>query len=109
MSFRSKTTGALLLIAAVIAVGGAAFLARGPHPSAPEPDLTTQAVERHDITLTVEASGTIEPVNLVEVKSKAAGMIVRLPVSVGSKVEAGDLLVQIDARDVRNQYDQAQA
>jgi len=109
MSFRSKTTGALLLLAAVIAVGGAAFLARGSHPRDPEPDLSTQAVERHDITLTVEASGTIEPVNLVEVKSKASGMIVRLPVSVGSKVEAGDLLVQIDARDVRNQYDQSQA
>ena len=109
MSIRSKTTGALLLIAAVIAVGGAAWLARGSRSRAADPDLTTQAVERHDITLTVEASGTVEPVNLVEIKSKASGNIIRLPVSVGSRVAAGDLLVQIDARDVQNQYDQALA
>ena len=109
MSIRSKTTGALLLIAAVIAVGGAAWLARGSHSRAADPDLTTQPVERHDITLTVEASGTVEPVNLVEIKSKASGNIILLPVSVGSRVAAGDLLVQIDARDVQNQYDQALA
>src|SRR5262245_7209850 len=102
-------TGALVLLAALVAVGGAAFLARGSHPRAPDLELSTQAAEFHDITLTVEASGTIEPVNLVEVKSKASGIITRLPVAVGSRVEAGDLLVQIDARDVRNQYDQALA
>src|SRR5262249_18521116 len=37
------------------------------------------------------------------------GTITDMPVSVGSRVSAGDLMVQIDTRDVRNQYDQAQA
>jgi HlyD family secretion protein len=57
----------------------------------------------------IEASGTIEPVDLVEVKSKASGTITQMPVSVGSRVRVGDLMVQIDTRDVRNQFDQAQA
>jgi HlyD family secretion protein len=61
------------------------------------------------VSLTIEASGTIEPVDLVEVKSKASGTITRMPVSVGSHVHAGDLIVQIDARDVQAQYDQAKA
>jgi HlyD family secretion protein len=45
----------------------------------------------------------------VEVKSKASGTIVKMPVDVGSNVRTGDLLVQIDPRDVQNQYDQAAA
>src|SRR5262249_52039709 len=109
VSFRWRTARVLLLIAAVLAAGGSAWLARGSRPRVSGPELTREVVERHDITLTVEASGTIEPVNLVEVKSKAAGNIVQLPVAVGSQVAAGDLLVQINARDVRNQYDQALA
>src|SRR5206468_4863378 len=64
---------------------------------------------RRDIALTIEATGTVEPIDLVEVKSKASGQIVRMPVQVGSKVRAGDLLAQIDTRDVQNQYNQTLA
>jgi HlyD family secretion protein len=71
--------------------------------------IQTAAVERQDITVTVEANGAIEPINVVEVKSKASGQIVKMPVDVGSHVTPGQLLVQIDQRDVKNQYDQSQA
>jgi HlyD family secretion protein len=98
-----------VLIAIGIMASGAAWLARGTHPREAGREIATQAVERHDIALTVEATGTVEPVDLVEVKSKASGTIVSMSVSVGSRVSAGDLLVQIDARDVKNQYDQALA
>jgi HlyD family secretion protein len=68
-----------------------------------------EPVALRNISLTVEATGTVEPVDLVEVKSKASGQIVRMPVQVGSLVRRGDLLVQIDPRDVQNQYAQALA
>jgi HlyD family secretion protein len=71
--------------------------------------IQTAAVERQDITVTVEANGAIEPINVVEVKSKASGQIVKMPVDVGSHVTRGQLLVQIDQRDVKNQYDQSEA
>ena len=71
--------------------------------------IETAPVERRSIVLTVQANGTVEPVNIVEVKSKASGTIIRMPVDIGSNVKAGDLLVQIDPRDVQNQYDQAAA
>ena len=106
MNHRSKA-GRTLLMTIVIAIAAGAMSCSRQREAAPE--LTTQAVERHDITLTVQASGSVEPVNLVEVKSKASGTIVKMPVSVGSRVSGGDLLVQIDARDVRNQYDQSLA
>jgi HlyD family secretion protein len=59
--------------------------------------------------LSAQANGTVEPVVIVEVKSKASGTIIKMPVEVGTNVKTGDLLVQIDPRDVQNQYDQAAA
>lgn len=72
-------------------------------------EIPTVAVERRDIVLDATASGTVEPINVVEVKSKSSGQITRMTVETGSIVNRGDLLVQLDTRDVQNQYDQAKA
>jgi HlyD family secretion protein len=71
--------------------------------------ITTAAVQRRDIVIDAQASGVIEPINVVEVKSKAGGVITRVPVETGTLVKRGDLLVQVDTRDVNNQLEQAQA
>jgi HlyD family secretion protein len=69
----------------------------------------TAVVERQTIVVDAQATGAVEPINVIEVKSKASGQITRMPVETGAQVKAGDLLVQIDTRDVKNQYDQAAA
>jgi HlyD family secretion protein len=76
-----------------------------------EPATTVQTVpvERRDIVVDAEATGVVEPINVIEVKSKASGQIERMPVETGTRVKPGDLLVQVDTRDVRNQYNQALA
>ena len=99
----------IAVAAIVIAVAAGVWVTRGTRGRGATTAVTTQPAERHDIALTIEASGTIEPLSLVEVKSKASGTITRMPVSAGSRVKAGDLLVQIDTRDVQNQYDQSLA
>jgi HlyD family secretion protein len=71
--------------------------------------IPTAPVERRDIVANAEATGTVEPINIVEVKSKASGLITAMPVDIGTVVSAGQLLVQIDTRDVKNQYDQTVA
>jgi HlyD family secretion protein len=71
--------------------------------------IETAPVERRSIVLSAQANGTVEPIDIVEVKSKASGTIIKMPVDVGSKVKVGDLLVQIDPRTVQNAYDQAAA
>ncbi|HKX98470.1 MAG TPA: efflux RND transporter periplasmic adaptor subunit [Steroidobacteraceae bacterium] len=76
---------------------------------APAPRYETAAVERGDLSVTVEASGTIEPVAAVEVKSKASGEILELNAEIGDTVKAGALLVRIDPRTPQNLVDQAQA
>jgi HlyD family secretion protein len=73
------------------------------------PVLPVDSVERRSIAVTIEATGVVEPIDLVEVKSKASGQILRMPVEVGSIVKSGDLLAQIDTVDVENQYEQALA
>ena len=73
--------------------------------SAPE----VAQVERRTLEITAEAAGQIEPIRVVEVKSKASGEVTNLTVETGDVVARGDLLVEIDPRDVRNAEAQAQA
>jgi HlyD family secretion protein len=73
------------------------------------PRLQTEEVARGDLTIVAEATGTVEPVRSVEVKSKASGEILKLYVDVGDIVQPGALLAEIDPRDVRNRYEQAEA
>ena len=75
----------------------------GPAP------LPTATVTRGDIAVRVQATGSVEPINPVDIKSKAQGMIQQMPVEVGTRVEKGALIAQIDPRDVKNQFDQAMA
>jgi HlyD family secretion protein len=94
----------LLSIAATVLIVRV-LLRRDP----PGPQVPVQPVGRQDIVVTIEATGTVEPIDLIEIKSKASGLILRMPVKVGSQVQAGDLLAQIDTVDVENQYQQALA
>ncbi|HXG72983.1 MAG TPA: efflux RND transporter periplasmic adaptor subunit [Gemmatimonadaceae bacterium] len=89
-----------LVLAAAIACGG---------KKEGEIKIETAPIERRTIVLSAQANGAVEPINVVEVKSKASGVINNIPIDVGSKVSVGDLLVQIDTRDVQNQYNQVAA
>ncbi len=71
--------------------------------------IQTAAVERRTIIVQAEATGIIEPINVVEVKSRSSGQIIDMPVETGSLVRPGALIVQLDTRDVQNQYDQSKA
>ena len=65
--------------------------------------------ERGDLDIRVEAAGQVEPILVVEVKSKASGEITDLHVETGDQVERGELLAEVDPRDVRNALAQARA
>ena len=96
--------------AAVVAIAAALFLLprlRSAHKASAF--ISVEPVSRQDISVTVDATGTVEPIDLVEIKSKASGEIIKMPVQVGSVVKQGDLLAQVDPVNVKNQYDQAEA
>ena len=71
--------------------------------------MDTAVVTRQSIVIAVSATGTIEPAEVVQVKSKASGLIIKMPVQMGTEVKPGDLIAQIDPRDAQSRYDQAVA
>lgn len=75
----------------------------------PAPLYEPVAVERRDIVVSAEAAGTVEPILVVDVKSKASGEILELRGETGDIVSQGDLLVRVDPRDPNNSVAQAEA
>ncbi|MBI3599807.1 MAG: efflux RND transporter periplasmic adaptor subunit [Nitrospinae bacterium] len=63
------------------------------------PEIKTVEVKRGDLTLAVEATGSVEPKFKVEVKSKASGEIIHFPFEEGDTVKRGDLLLKVDKSD----------
>ena len=90
-----------------VLVVGLSGCGRGEASEAPA--LQATAVLLQNMRITAEATGAVEPVRKVEVKSKASGEVLRLYVDVGDEVEPGTLLAAIDPRDVNNAFDQAEA
>ena len=66
-------------------------------------------VSERNISVSVSAAGSIEPVRTVEVKSKASGEIYQMRVETGDYVQQGNLLVQIDPRVPQATLRQAEA
>ena len=71
--------------------------------------IETAAVSRRTIVSEATASGQVEPINVIEVKSKSSGQITEMTVETGSLVTKGQLLIQLDPRDVQQQLQQAEA
>jgi len=66
-------------------------------------------VERRTVVVSAVASGAIEPILTVDVKSKASGEIIAMHVQTGDDVKNGDPLAAIDPRIPRNNLSQADA
>ena len=79
------------------------------HKTQANPSYEAVPVERRNIVVSASASGAIEPVLTVDVKSKASGEIIGMNVQTGDDVKAGQLLASIDPRIPRNNLAQAQA
>jgi HlyD family secretion protein len=91
-------------LGAVLVIAAAACAKKAQAPT-----VQTAMISRRDIIVDAQANGVIEPITIVEVKSKASGVITQMTVETGTHVNPGDLIVQIDTRDVQNRYDQAKA
>jgi HlyD family secretion protein len=66
-------------------------------------------VERIDLARSVVATGKIQPVTQVEIKSKASGIILKLPVNVGDTVHKGQIICELDQNDLLPALRQQQA
>ena len=67
------------------------------------------SVSEKKLEVSIEASGIIEAIASVEIKSKASGEILYLGAEVGDTVEKGSMLGQIDQRTPKNILDQSES
>src|SRR5690606_40140040 len=90
---------------------GVAIFAVSASPREPAREGAAQPVavpaQRTDLEVLAEAPGAVEPIRTVEVKSRASGEVLRVHVETGDRVEQGQLLAEIDPRDVQNALSQA--
>lgn len=66
-------------------------------------------VEKGDLAKSVVATGKVEPIIKVEVKSKASGIVKKLLVDASDRVKKGQLLAQLDKDEIQAQVEQARA
>jgi HlyD family secretion protein len=66
-------------------------------------------VEKGDLAKSVVATGKIEPITKVEIKSKASGIVKKLHVEYGDKVKKGQVLAELDKEEIQARVAQAQA
>ncbi len=93
-----------------LVISGVFAAACGQSPASESvPEFETAVAEVRSLVSSVVATGTIEPIRIIDVKSQASGEILELAVELGDLARQGQLLVRIDPRDVRNEFDQAEA
>jgi HlyD family secretion protein len=66
-------------------------------------------VEKGDLAKSVVATGKVEPITKVEIKSKASGIVKKLYVDAGDRVKRGQLLTELDKEEIEARVAQARA
>ena len=67
------------------------------------PAFVTQPVGRGNLTLSVTASGTLQPTRAINIGSELSGTVLKVNVDVNDKVTRGQVLVELDTAKLRDQ------
>ncbi|HEV2909565.1 MAG TPA: biotin/lipoyl-binding protein, partial [Candidatus Eremiobacteraceae bacterium] len=93
----------------VIVLVGAFFAYKAFSAQRTAPRYLTAAVKRTDISSTIQATGTVNPVNEVQVGTQVSGTIAALFVDYNSIVHKGQTLATLDPTSLQASETQAQA
>jgi len=115
LSWRKSLLAVLLVV--VTAAAGAWYVLDGggvaakpdSRPRPPAVPVTVATVTRQDVPFLLEGIGTVQPVNLVTIRSRVDGELQKVFFTEGQEVKAGDLLAQIDPRPFQAALDEATA
>jgi HlyD family secretion protein len=105
---KSKRILWVTAIVAVCAAGAFSFKALSHTPTKIDPEKLAK-VEKGDLARSVVATGKVQPTTQVEIKSKASGIILKLPVNFGDVVHKGDVICELDKKDLLPKLREAQA
>jgi HlyD family secretion protein len=105
---RRKRIIIISVIVLVVALIGGAVVAFSHGSSKIDPSKLAK-VEKGDLAKSVVATGKVEPITKVEVKSKASGIVKKLYVEYGDRVKKGQLLAQLDKIEIEAGVEQSRA
>lgn len=100
-----KLAAALFLLLTMIFAGVWYFASR----TSTAVQYKTAAVTRGDLTVAVTATGTVQPVNQVDVGTEISGTIRTVEVDYNDRVKVGQVLAQIDTEKLQAQVSQSQS
>ena len=92
----------------VLLAGAGLALARMVKGTAIDPNKMAK-VTRGDVARSVVATGQIQPITKVEVKSKASGIVEKLYVDINNRVHKGQQLAQLDQQEIVAQVEAQRA
>ncbi|MEI7832175.1 MAG: efflux RND transporter periplasmic adaptor subunit [bacterium] len=107
MSTKLKIIMAVVL--AIIVAGGYITYNQIQSKKKVKPIIKTATVKKGTVTNAVTATGTLQPLTTVSVKSNVGGQVIKLNVVEGMKVKMGDVIALIDPSDSKSAYNQAAA
>ncbi|MGH8465293.1 MAG: efflux RND transporter periplasmic adaptor subunit, partial [Pseudomonas sp.] len=102
---KKRRTVRWAVIALVLVAGGWWFISQRGDDAAQVNLPLIVTVERGDIENTISAAGSLKPSLFVDVGAQVSGQLQKLHVEVGDKVEADQLLAEIDARTQVNRVE----
>ena len=77
--------------------------------SKPKTEYETTTVEKGNISTTVTATGTIEPVTSVEVGTQVSGIVAKIYVDYNSEVKAGQVIAELDRTNLTSTLESQRA
>lgn len=98
-----------MFVLMMILVPGLGAHAQEVSPALPVAVVRTSIVIEQTVPTLVEVVGTLQAVERAAIAAKVTGVVTDVPVVLGSRVNTGDLLVNISAREIAAQLNQAQA
>ena len=95
-----------LIVLAALGAGSYAYYMR---KGVPEPVVTTMPLTRGDIAETVQATGTLEAVETVDVGTQVSGVVQEMSVDFNDIVKKGQVIARLDPSIIQTQIEQAEA
>ena len=108
MKLNKKITAAIAVIIIAACAGGGWYYYQTQQKAQQAAAVETAQVERMNLTSKVSATGTIRPVDSVEVSPKITARISQVLVKENDQVTAGQTVATLDGKDYQAKYDQAQ-
>ncbi len=104
MNRKKIIIGVLVLVVAAAVIGANVYFKREPGVA-----VQVEKIQKRDLDAIVSASGKIQAKRSVNISANTMGRVTKLAVEEGSRVKAGQFLMEIDPRQLRTRVERSEA